>query len=72
MAEAGRNVVSLVTLGATPRVAATVTHAQAIVHGLTGGLLNVDQMVDVLQLGGAGPKSKPDPADGHKIGRAHV
>ena len=50
---------------ATPRVAATVTHAQAIVHGLTGGLLNVDQMVDVLQQGGAGPKSKPDPADGH-------
>ena len=49
---------------AAPQVAATVTHVQAIVHGLTGGLLDVAQMVDVLQQGGAGPLSRPDPADG--------
>ena len=50
---------------AAPRVAATVTHVQAIVFGLTGHVLNANQMIDVLQLGGAGPRSKPDPADGH-------
>ena len=47
-----------------PRVAATVTHVQAIVDGLTGGVLGIAQMIDVLQLGGAGPRSRPDPADG--------
>ncbi len=50
---------------AAPRVAATVTNVQAIVHGLTGTVLNVTQMIDVLQLGGAGPRSEPDPADHH-------
>jgi hypothetical protein len=49
---------------AAPRVAATVTHVQAIVEGLTGTRLSVGQMIDALQLGGAGPRSKPDPADG--------
>jgi Subtilase family len=49
---------------AAPRVAATVTHVQAIVEGLTGTRLSVGQMIDALQLGGAGPLSKPDPADG--------
>ena len=50
---------------AAPRVAATVTHVQAIAYGLTGSPLNVTQMIDALQLGGAGPRSQPDPADGH-------
>ena len=50
---------------AAPRVAATVTHVQAIVDGLTGNVLNVAQVIDVLQQGGAGPRSRPDPADGH-------
>ncbi|HEX6015266.1 MAG TPA: S8 family serine peptidase [Geminicoccaceae bacterium] len=49
---------------AAPRVAATVTHVQAIVEGLTGTRLSVGQMIDALQLGGAGPRSSPDPADG--------
>ncbi|MFO1049158.1 MAG: S8 family serine peptidase [Geminicoccaceae bacterium] len=49
----------------TPQVTATVTHVQAIVYGLAGHLLNATQMVDALQLGGAGPRSNPDPADGH-------
>ncbi len=50
---------------AAPRVAATVTHVQAIVDGLTGNVLDVAQVIDVLQQGGAGPRSRPDPADGH-------
>ena len=50
---------------AAPQVAATVTHIQAIVQGLTSGLLGVTAMVDALQQGGAGPRSQPDPADGH-------
>ena len=49
---------------AAPRVAATVTHVQAIVDGLTGDVLGTAQMIDVLQQGGAGPRSRPDPADG--------
>jgi hypothetical protein len=49
---------------ATPRVAATVTHVQAVVDGLTGSTLPLGPMVDVLQQGGAGPRSAPDPADG--------
>jgi hypothetical protein len=49
---------------AAPQVAATVTHVQAIVSGLTGTLLSVAQMIDVLQQGGAGPRSQIDPADG--------
>jgi hypothetical protein len=49
---------------ATPRVAATITHVQAIVDGLTGHVLSIAQMVDALQQGGAGLKSQPDPADG--------
>ncbi len=50
---------------AAPQVAATVTHAEAIAVGLTGAPIGVAQMVDVLQQGGAGPRSRPDPADGH-------
>jgi hypothetical protein len=50
---------------AAPQVAATVTQVQAIVAGLTGGVLGVAQMIDVLHEGGAGPRSAPDPADGH-------
>ena len=50
---------------AVPQVAATVTHIQAIVQGLTGGLLDISAMVAALQEGGAGPRSRPDPADGH-------
>ena len=46
-------------------MAATVTHAQAIVAGLTGSRLDTEQMIDALQQGGAGPLSRPDPADGH-------
>jgi hypothetical protein len=49
---------------ATPRVAATATHVQAIVQGLIGARLSVDGMIDALQQGGAGPLSNPDPADG--------
>ena len=49
---------------AAPQVAATVTHVQAIVNGLTGGLLDATSMVDALQQGGAGPRSMVDPADG--------
>jgi subtilisin family serine protease len=50
---------------AAPRVAATVTHVQAIVNGLTGGgLLDATLMVDALQQGGAGPRSLVDLADG--------
>jgi hypothetical protein len=49
---------------AAPRVAATVPHVQTIVEGLTGARLSVGQMIDALQLGGAGLLSKPDPADG--------
>ena len=49
---------------AAPRVAATVTHVQAIVEGLTDTRLSVGQMIDALQQGGAGPRSNPDPADG--------
>ncbi len=50
---------------AAPQVAATVTHVQAIVAGLTGSRLDTEQMIDALQQGGAGPLSRPDPADGH-------
>ena len=49
---------------AAPQVAATVTHVQAIVHGLTGDVLDTRQMIDALQWGGAAPLSRPDPADG--------
>jgi hypothetical protein len=49
---------------AAPQVAATVTHVQAIVQGLTGERLGVAAMIDVLHVGGAGPLSLPDPADG--------
>ena len=49
---------------AAPRVAATVTHVQAIVQGLTGERIGVAAMIDVLHVGGAGPLSLPDPADG--------
>ena len=49
---------------AAPQVAATVTHAQAIVVGLTGPPIGTAQMIDILRLGGAGPRSQPDPADG--------
>ena len=49
---------------AAPQVAATVTHAQAIVVGLTGAPVGTAQMVEILRQGGAGPLSRPDPADG--------
>lgn len=49
---------------AAPRVAATVTHVQAMTTGLGGSLLDTSQMIDVLQQGGSGPLSRPDPADG--------
>jgi hypothetical protein len=49
---------------AAPRVAATVAHVQAVVAGLTGTPLSFAEMVDALQQGGAGPCSRPDPADG--------
>jgi hypothetical protein len=49
---------------AAPQVAATVTQVEAIVSGLTGGPLGVAAVIDVLQEGGAGPRSRPDPADG--------
>ena len=49
---------------AAPQVAATVTHVQAIVDGLTGDVLGAAAMIGVLQQGGAGPRSRPDPADG--------
>jgi hypothetical protein len=49
---------------AAPRVAATVTHVQAIVQGLTGSTLDTAGMMDALRQGGAGPRSRPDPADG--------
>ncbi|MGE3295080.1 MAG: S8 family serine peptidase [Geminicoccaceae bacterium] len=50
---------------AAPQVAATVAHVQAIVHGLTGTILDSAQMLDALRRGGTGPRSQPDPADDH-------
>lgn len=49
---------------AAPQVAATVTTVQALVEGVKSDRLSFDQVIDVLQLGGAGPISNPDPADG--------
>ena len=46
---------------AAPRVAATVTHVQAIAVGLTGRAFSVEQMIDTLQQGGTGPRALPDP-----------
>lgn len=49
---------------AAPQVAATVTTVQALVEGVTSDRLSFGQVVDVLQLGGAGPQSAADPANG--------
>ncbi len=49
---------------AAPAVAATVTTVQALVEGVTSDRLSFDEMVSTLQMGGAGPQSNPDPADG--------
>jgi subtilase family protein len=49
---------------AAPQVAATVTTVQALVEGVTSARLSFDETIDVLQLGGAGPRSSADPADG--------
>ncbi|WP_420403514.1 S8 family serine peptidase [Nisaea sp.] len=49
---------------AAPQVAATVTTVQAMVEGVTSDRLSFGEVVDVLQFGGAGPISNPDPADG--------
>jgi hypothetical protein len=47
-----------------PQVAATIATAQALVESTTGDRLTFDEVVDVLQQGGGGPRSNPDPADG--------
>ena len=47
-----------------PQVAATVATVQALVAGVRSNRLSFDEMIDVLQLGGAGPQSRVDPADG--------
>lgn len=47
-----------------PQVAATVATVQGLAHAATGRALSFQQMVDVLQQGGNGPRSAPDPADG--------
>ncbi|UUX51591.1 S8 family serine peptidase [Nisaea acidiphila] len=49
---------------AAPQVAATVTTVQALVEGVKGDRLSFGQIIDTLQLGGAGPRSAVDPADG--------
>lgn len=49
---------------AAPQVAATVTTVQALVQGVTSDRLDFNEVIDLLQLGGAGPRSNPDPADG--------
>lgn len=49
---------------AAPQVAATVATAQAYSETILDRRLNYDEAVDVLQLGGAGPRSAIDPADG--------
>ncbi|WP_323796631.1 S8/S53 family peptidase [Nisaea sp.] len=49
---------------AAPQVAATVTTVQALVEGVTSDRLSFGQTIDVLQLGGAGPQSEVDPANG--------
>ncbi|MBO6560934.1 MAG: S8/S53 family peptidase [Nisaea sp.] len=49
---------------AAPQVAATVTTVQALVEGVTDHRLSFGQVIDVLQLGGAGPQSAADPANG--------
>lgn len=48
---------------AAPQVAATVTTMQALVEGTTGDRLNFVEVIDALQLGGAGPRSAVDPGD---------
>lgn len=47
-----------------PSVAATVATAQALVEGVTGDRLAFSEVIAVLNQGGAGPLSNPDPADG--------
>lgn len=49
---------------AAPQAAATVAMVQGTYLAATGQTLNLDQMIDVLQQGGRGPLSAPDPADG--------
>ncbi|MEQ8332073.1 pre-peptidase C-terminal domain-containing protein [Nisaea sp.] len=49
---------------AAPQVAATVTTVQALVQGVTSDRLSFGETIDVLQLGGAGPQSAVDPANG--------
>lgn len=48
----------------TPQVAATVAAVQGLMLAATDRTLGAEAMVDVLRQGGAGPLSKPDPADG--------
>jgi|GEM_PF-761056 len=48
---------------AAPQVAATVASMQALVETTTGDRLSFDEVVDALQVGGAGPRSAVDPAD---------
>jgi hypothetical protein len=49
---------------ASPQVAATVATVQALVKSTTDDRLTFNETVDVLQQGGAGPRSAVDPADG--------
>ncbi|WP_193183731.1 pre-peptidase C-terminal domain-containing protein [Nisaea sediminum] len=49
---------------AAPQVAATVTTVQALVEGVRSDRLSFGEVIDVLQLGGAGPQSAADPANG--------
>lgn len=49
---------------AAPQVAATVTTVQALVEGVRSDRLSFGEVVDVLQLGGAGPQSAADSANG--------
>lgn len=48
---------------AAPQVTATVSTVQALVDSATGARLSFAEVVDVLQLGGNGPRSAVDPAD---------
>lgn len=48
---------------AAPKVSATVATVQAIARAALGTPLSLNEMVDVLQQGGRGPQSNPDPAD---------
>ncbi len=48
---------------AAPQVTATVATAQAYAETVLDRRLTYDEAVDVLQLGGAGPRSAADPAD---------